>query len=59
MSETESLSKSGTQTRGRVSRLPKRTQHNDNSTHMGRPKRIMRRPQRLIESMKFIWTGNT
>ena len=28
-------------------------------THIDRPKRIMRRLQRLIESMNFIWTRNT
>ena len=29
------------------------------TTHIGRPRRIMRRPQRLIESRNFIQTRNT
>ena len=32
---------------------------NENITHMDRPRRITRRPQRLIESMNFIQTRNT
>ena len=32
---------------------------NENNTHIGRPKRITRRPKRLIESMNFIQTRYT
>ena len=32
---------------------------NENITHTGRPKKVTRKPQRLIESMNFIQTRNT
>ena len=32
--------------------------HKDN-THTNRPKRVSRKPHRLIESMNFMWTRNT
>ena len=31
----------------------------ENTTHTSRPKRLTRRPQRLIKSMNFIWAKNT
>ena len=38
---------------------PKDTVLGEGTIHTDRPKRIMRRPQRLIESMNFIWTRYT
>ena len=38
---------------------PKHTVLGEGTTHTNRPKRITRRPQRLIESMNFIWTRYT
>ena len=37
----------------------KGTVSDENTTHTNRPKMIMRKPQRLIESMNFIQTRNT
>ena len=38
---------------------PKDIVPGEGTAHTDRPKKIMRRPQRLIESMKFIWTRYT
>ena len=37
----------------------KDTGQDENTTHTNRLKRIMRKPQRLIVSMNFIWATNT
>ena len=48
-----------TDSRQSLKATPKDTVLGESITHANRPKRITRKPQRLIESMNFIWTRNT
>ena len=45
-----------TDSRQSLKTTPKDTVPCEGTTHTDRPNRITRRPQRLIESMDFIWT---
>ena len=48
-----------TDLRQRLKTIPKDIGLGESITHANRPKRITRKPQRLIDSMNFIQTKNT
>ena len=48
-----------TDSRQSLKTTQKDTVPDENTTHTNRPKRIMRKPQRLIESMNYIRARNT